>query len=231
MRIPISALGLASGTATSLSLLPFTLILCFFFKADTSPDFIRSLFAYTICSRLFGEWLFWKYFRRRMDLDPKLLGWRSIINQSLFFHPNIAAAILVMFIDSCIDAALLYIALIITPILPIWVFLPFLGCQVLASPVQGIFSDFFSQKKSLLFASLMGILTVFTILIILVGKVVYDPTIPLSGILHLVPSTMQLLFVICIKGLLGNQTVVARGIIAKQIKAEALKKFENRNEA
>jgi hypothetical protein len=136
----IPAFGFASGFWTALGLLPHLLFLCAFLIADVSPSHITPLCMSTIGTKLLGEWLFWKYCTKRMDSEGKLRNWRSVMNQSLFSHPNVLVALLLMFTDTVVDITLVRIALK-TSIPPIWAFLALLGCQTLSSPFQGLLSD------------------------------------------------------------------------------------------
>ena len=159
MRITTPAFGLISGTGTSLGFLPHVLTLCVLLVMKIPPKSVTSLVVFTIAAKLLGEWLFWGHFQRRMDSEPKLKNWRSVTNQSLLSHPNVYVALLMMFADSLVDITLVYMALK-TSIPATLVFLYLLGCQIISAPIQGVLSDYFSQKKSLLFAAFIGMLCI-----------------------------------------------------------------------
>jgi MFS family permease len=126
--------------------------------------------------------------------------------------------------DLLADVMLIHTALK-SSIQPSSVFICLLGCQIISSPIQGVFSDFFSQKKSLLFASLIGTLCIFLSSQISQekGSAKDIPSILASSI-----SAINLTIIfLCTKGLFGNITVIARAAIAEVIKMETLEKAKN----
>lgn len=227
MKMSSPAFGLISGVGTSLGLLPHILTLCLLLMMGIPPRSVTSLIVFTIGAKLLGEWLFWNHCKRRMDSEPKLKNWRLAINESLLSQPNVIIGLIMMLLDAFMDVALVNIALK-TSLPPIWVFLSLLGCQALAAPIQGGLSDIFSQKKSLLFATIMGMIATSAVAgIPLEGKVdetsMYS-TISLLGISSF-STDVQMLIILCGKGLLANLTVISRAAIAKVIKIETIEKF------
>jgi len=229
MEIASPAFGLISGIGNSLGLLPniLTLFTLLFIGIPTGST--ASLIAFTIVAKLLGEWLFWTHCKRRMDDAPKLKQWRRAFDQSLFSHPHVFTALFMMFADGLVDATLVCIALK-TSIPPIWIFLTLFGCQMLSSSIQGFLSDYFSQKKSMLFASLIGMIA-----IALAAEISIDGKTSEASIfsllrltkLSLFPTSIQMIVVLCGKGVLGNLTVIARAAIAEAIKVETLEKFNH----
>lgn len=148
-----------------------------------------------------------------MDLEVKLKNWRASVHQSLLSHPNVVVALLMILTDALVDITLLYTALK-TSMPPIWIFLAFLGCQALSSPIQGAISDYFSQKKSIIFALAIGIVSM-----------VLSLELPLDGKIQEASTPISLMtLILCCKGLLGNLTVISRAAIAEVIKVETLEK-------
>src|SRR5579863_2429735 len=106
-----SALGLASGIGTTLGLLPHVLVLGTLLLIGVPPRSVASLLVFTIGAKLLGEWFFWSRWKGGMDSEPKLKNWRLTINESLLSHPNVVIGLVMMLLDSCIDAVLVSIAL------------------------------------------------------------------------------------------------------------------------
>ena len=227
MRMSSPAFGLISGCGTSLGLLPHILTLCLLLMTGIPPRCVTSLIVFTIGAKFLGEWLFWNHCKRRMDSEVKLKNWRAAVDQSLLSHPNVFVALLMMFADALVDATLVYTALK-TSLPPTWIFLALLGCQLLSSPIQGVLSDYFSQKKSMLFAAFIGIMAaIFSLELPVHGKIPDSSQFSLLSLTGLSSFTvaMQMALVLCGKGLLGNLTVIARAAVAEVIKGETLEKF------
>lgn len=214
MHINTPAFGLISGVGTAIGLLLHILSLCFLQLIGMQPHSTTFFVVFTIGTKIFGESVFWKLCISRMDKEEELKNWRSVFNGSLLSQPNVFVSLFMLFTDGLADAFLVYMALK-TSIPIIWVFLSFFGCQMLASPIQGILSDYFSQKKSLLFAALMGLLTY-----VIVTRLNLDEKSK--------ETSIYMLLVLCGKGLFANLTVVARAAIAEVIKERTL---ENRKKA
>jgi len=224
MRITTPAFGLISGAGTALGFLPHVLTLCILLVMKIPPKSVTSLVVFTIAAKLLGEWLFWGHFQRRMDSEPRLKNWRLVTNQALLSHPNVYVALLMMFADFLIDITLVYTALK-TPISPTLVFLFLLGCQIISAPIQGVLSDYFSQKKSLLFATFIGMLCI--ILSLQISPENESAKNSFSNLLSSVSVSNLTIILLCVKGLLGNLTVIARAAIAEVIKVETLEKVKN----
>jgi hypothetical protein len=227
MGIASPAFGLLSGFGTSLGLVPHVLTICFFLAIGVPQHSVTFLIVFTIAAKLFGERLFWNNFKSRMDLEVKFKNWRTAVDQSLLSHPNVLIALLMMLADALVDATLINTALKTS--LPIaWIFLALLGCQLLSSPIQGLLSDYFSQKKSMLFALLIGMLAVvFSLELPLHGKIPDPSQFSLLNLTGLSSFTVnvQMTIILCVKGLLGNLLVIARGAIAEVIKVETIENF------
>lgn len=225
MRVSTPAFGLISGFGTALGLLPHIGTLCILLVFGFPARSVTSLVVFTVGAKLLGEWLFWSHCKRRMDSEPNLKHWRSVINQSLWTHPNVSISLLMMAMDGFVDALLITMALK-TSLLAIWVFLSILGCQALGSPIQGFLSDCFSQKKCLLFANVVGLLAMVAVLGVS-GEA--DESLSHSILtllkLSLFAPTTQMLIILCGKGLFANLTVIARGAIAKIVKVRTIEKF------
>jgi len=227
MKLISPAFGLISGGGTALGLLPHILTLCVLLSTGISPRSVTFLIVFTIGAKLLGEWLFWNPCKSRMDSEVKLKNWRAAVDQSLLSHPNVFVSLLMILADALVDATLVYTALK-TSLPPTWIFLALLGCQLLSSPIQGILSDYFSQKKSMLFAAFIGIIAaIFSLELPIHGKILDSSQfsfLSLTGLSSLT-VTMQMALILCGKGLLGNLTVIARAAIAEVIKAETIEKF------
>jgi hypothetical protein len=227
MKLVSPAFGLISGTGTTLGLFPHILILCVILITGLPTGSAASLIVFTIGAKALGEWFFWKHCKRRMDSEVDLKNWRMAIRQDLLSHPNVFIGLLMMFGDVVVDAILLYTALK-TSIPPIWIFLSLLGCQALGSPIQGVLSDYFSQKKSLLFAVVVGMMVSrLSLEIPLQGKSPDESQFSILNFMGLSFFTVniQMAFILCCKGLFGNLTVIARAAIAEVVKVETLEKF------
>ncbi len=227
MKLVTPAFGLISGSRTAMGLLPHILTLCFLLIMGIPPRSVASLVVFTIGAKLLGEWLFWKYYKYRMDSEDRFKKWRLIVNSSLYSHSNVIISVFMIFLDGLVDVMLVYTALK-TPMTPVWIFLALFGCQLLSSPIQGVLSDYFSQKKSMLFAAVVGIVTY-----ILSGELPVYEKIPDSSqfsLLNLIglssfTLSMQMVLILCVKGLFGNLAVIARAAIAETIKIETVEKI------
>lgn len=225
MKFASPAFGLISGLATAFGFLPHLITLIVVLISGMDPRGATPLILFTIGARLLGEWLFWrKFLPDRLDSEGRFRNWRSVVNQSLLSHPNVSVALIVMLGDICLDATLVYLALQ-TSISPIWVFLSLLGCQALSSPIQGALSDCFSQKKSLIFALIMGMVAGVAVgELPLDGKIHAPSMYSVHSLLGLASFTLpvQMFIILCGKGLLANLTVIARAAIAQVIKVETI---------
>lgn len=227
MKMSSPAFGLISGFSTSLGLLPHIATLVLLLMIGIPPRSVTSLIVFTIGAKALGEWFFWNHCKMRMDSEPRLKNWRLAVNKSLLSQPNVIIGLIMMLIDAFMDVALINIALK-TSLPPIWIFLSLLGCQALAAPIQGGLSDIVSQKKSLLFAAIVGMIAASAVAgVPLEGKVsdtsMYS-TISLLGISSFTADA-QMLIILCGKGLLANLTVISKAAIAKVIKIETIEKF------
>ena len=208
MKIISPAFGLMSGFGTSLGLLPHVLTLCFLLFTGVQLDSAMPLIVFTVGAKLLGEWIFWGNCISRMNSERELKNWKSVVNDSLLSQPNIIVALLTMLVDGALDAFLIYLALK-TSLPMLCVFISLLGCQILSSPIQGLLSDCFSQKKSLIFAYTAGMLVM---AFIYKYDLIEKPN----------ECSTQILYVLCCKGLFANLTVIARAAIAEVIKVETL---------
>ncbi len=227
--ISTPAFGLISGIGTALGWLPHVLALVTLLLNGITPSAILPLAAFTIGARVVGEWIFWNLFAKRMDAVENLRDWRSSFGPKVYSHPNFMIASASMAIDAFADFILVYIALK-TPLPNVWVFLALILCQMLSAPIQGLLSDYFSQKKSLILAAMVGMLALIT-----AGEVQLDGKtsqtsmlsfLRMAGLSSFVPAT-QMMLILCFKGLLGNLTVLARAGIATVIKVETQKRIRN----
>lgn len=224
MKLQYRVFGMSSGVYTTFGLLPHIIFLVMILDSSISIESAVPFVIFTIGAKILGEWYFWRYFKKRMDGEKVLKNWREIVNRSLFSHSNVASSLFMYFADAFTDGILIYIALKMS-ISPILVLLVLLGCQALASPVQGFLSDFFSKKDCLLFASTMGVLAAVIALGIFFDRNAQGESTNaignLFGATSLTP-TMQIFLVLCGKGLFANLTVIARSAIAEVIKMKTL---------
>lgn len=221
------AFGLMSGFGTAVGLLPHIATLCLLLMTGIPARSVTSLIVFTIGAKILGEWLFWNHCKKRMDSEPKLKNWRLVVNESLLSHPNVIVGLIMMLLDAFMDAVLVNLSLK-TSVSPIWIFLSLLGCQALASPIQGGLSDIFSQKKSLLFANVMGMIAISALSgVPLEGKSDGESMYSIAGLLGIssFSTNVQMLIILCGKGLFANVTVIARAAIAKVVKIETVEKF------
>lgn len=207
MKLTTPAFGLMSGVGASLGLLPHVINLCILLSLGTQLNSIASLVVLTIGAKLLGEWIFWRLCISRLNSEKELKNWRSVINNSLFSQPNAVVALVMMFVDAFLDAALIFMAF--KTVLPaLWIFLVLLSCQMISSPIQGVLPDYFSQRKSLIFASAAGL---------------FAWTLTGAHLKNIGEYSTKMICILCIKGLLGNLTVIARAAIAEVIKFETLR--------
>ena len=227
MRRAWPPFGFISGLATTLGFLPHIVALGFFLLSMKNLGPVMILFIFSIASKILGEWLFWgKFLPFRLDRENTLLTWRSTINKALFHQTNVSLSLIFMLVDFLSDVLIVVVALK-TLISPTWLLLVFLGCQSIAAPIQGIISDFFCRKKTLLFSLITTALAVLVSLEIANGlEPGSSPSfyINLLGLNHFATST-QMLIVLCVKGLLVGTTVTCRASIADSIQIETERRF------
>jgi hypothetical protein len=227
MRLETPAYGLMSGAGTALGLTPHIVVLSILVVAGIPIKSLTPLIVFTILAKLLGEVIFWDLFKTRMDSIVRFKNWRKARDQSLLSHPNVISALTFMILDAFVDGILVYAALK-TSLPPIWIILSLFGCQALSSPIQGVLSDYFSQKKSILFAAVIGILALFfAIELPLEGKNqegLFLSLLYMTGI-STFPIALQMVLILCGKGLLGNLTVISRAAIAQVIKMETIEKY------
>jgi hypothetical protein len=160
-------LGLRSGIYSSFAFLPHILVMFFLYIKDIKP-YLVALLVFTILSKLLAEYLFWNTFNARIDRFVKDRN-LEVVNQSLFFHPNVLVSLGIICADTIAEGVLVLLALK-TSLSPFVILLVLLGCQALSSPIQGLISDFSSRKKSLIFAMIITMIAVATMGEINTGK-------------------------------------------------------------
>ncbi len=212
MSITIPAFGLMSGMMTTLGILPHLLSLSFITLS-------------TIGSKILSNWLFWACCSRRLDMEENLKTWRTVLNRSLFFHPNVVTSLLMIIADTIVDISLICVVLKISNS-PIETLFIFFGCQALFSPIQCCVSDCFSQKNSFFFAATIILLTWIAVIELPTASKVLVSSFLLNftKISSLSLST-QMLIILCGKSLLGNLTAIARAVIAEVVKMLTIKKL------
>ncbi len=219
MKLMNPSFGTLSGFCTSMGLAPHLLVLALLLIAGVNPSVIF-LIIFTIGAKILGEWFFWTRGANRIDEKKDLPSCRIPNNQELLSHPNIWVALIIICVDVLAEGTLVLKALR-TSISPILILFVFLGCQALSAPIQGAASDYFSKKKSLLFALIVSMLAIAAS-----GGVSLDGTSKnpsMSSLihlfcLHLFSPGVQMILILCAKGLLGNTTVIARSAIMEVIK-------------
>lgn len=222
MKLSSPSFGVLSGFCTFMGLGPHLLALVLLLVTGISPPVI-SLIIFTIAAKFFAEWLFWTKSSERMNEEKRLGNWRVITNREVLSHPNAWIALIMMFGDALLEAALISMALK-TAISPALILFTFLGCQALSAPIQGAVSDYFSQKKSLLFAVVISIAAISAAGdVSLDGSPKQSSKYSLINLLCLYPFTpgVQMILILCAKGALGNITVIARSAIAEVVKFKA----------
>ena len=219
--------GMLSGLCTSMWLLIHVAVLGIFLISGANPS-VSSLIIFTVLSKMLAEKLFWKRAIDRMD-EAGLGNWRDLINRDLILHSNVWMSFLMIFADILLDIVLIYTAFK-TSLSPVLILFIFLGCQLLCAPFQGLISDYFNKKKSLFFAIVIGILV-----FLASGQVFSEgwdehPSLGLLIIRLLYLSScnpgVQMIVLLCLKGSLGNITVIARSCIARIVALEAIDEKE-----
>lgn len=155
-----------------------------------------------------------------MDTEESLKDWRIVVNWSLLSHPNVVIASTYFFVDIAMEGVLIYFAIKLG-LSPVWAFLALLGAQAAFSTVQGLISDIYSRKNSLLFTFAMGSLAFLAAETIFLGD---RGLLPLLNALK-IPSMelkTQILLILCWKGVFSNVGTVARVAIADVIRAWTL---------
>lgn len=218
--------GILSGFCTSVGLAPHILALAFFLVIGNSPP-LNFLLMFTVGAKLLAEWFFWTKSAERLNEKNILRTRRVVPNQELLSHPNFWIPALMIFVDAISEISLISLALK-TALSPALILFTFLGCQALSSPIQGAMSDYFSRKNSLLFTLIVSMLILAT-----TGSVLLDeahnnsPLFYLINALYLLsPLTpdSQMIVMLCLKGLLGNLTVISRAAMAELIKIKSFEK-------
>lgn len=185
---------------------------------------VAFLIAFTIAAKLLVEAFFCKISAKRMDQEDRLRNWRTKVTGDLLSHPNVSIALLMMVVDVLTEGTLLFIALK-TTIPPILIIIVFLSTQFLSAPIQGMVSDYFSQKNSLLFAISINTLAI-AASAVLSSENPQNPS-SLGNLLGLPSFSPEVLMIsiLCLKGALGNISVIARASIAEAIKFKTIKEI------
>lgn len=182
--------GLSSGFATALGLSSHVLFLLLLWLTGKSTS-LGFLITASIGAKLLGEYFFWHVWTE--DIKKFSNGAKWELNYDMLQHPNVQVSVGMIVIDCIADGTLILFALKAS-LSPLVAFLILLGCQGLASPIQGLYSDVRSQKNSLLFACIATL-----------GCLAATQQVP----------PIWLGFLLGLKGILGNMTTIARAAIAE----------------
>jgi threonine/homoserine/homoserine lactone efflux protein len=210
--------GFISGAATSVGLLPHILALVTILFIGRSSEHIWFLIVSTIGAKFLVEWMFWRrFFSSRMDSVKNLKNWRERINSALFTNPLVIFSLFVILIDFGADVMLVKQSLK-TSLPPIWIFLAFVSCQAIASPILGLISDYYCRKNSMLFSiAITGLILLASMEINKAITNAFHPS--LFGLDRFTTSTCMLI-ILCAKGLLTSTIVNAKAMIADCIRIE-----------
>lgn len=213
----IPPFGFISGLATTACFLfpAIALGALIFFGLDAK--FSTSFFIIlTLIVRFTGDWVFWtQMVPHELNLKKPSTNWSALIKKdALLSQPDVNKSILDTIIDFASDILLICIALK-TSISPAWICFIFLGCQAIATPIQGIFIYQFNTKKYRKFSMFITALAVLVTLGIKNGGT-------LGFYVHLfrldyftVPT--QILIMFCAKNLLSGIPVISKATIAEHL--------------
>ncbi len=219
MKFMNSSPGMLSGFCTSTGLVPHLLVLAILLIAGVNPPVIF-LIIFTISAKILGEWFFRSRGAKKIDEKKDLPSCCIPNNQELLLHPNIWIALIIICVDVLAEGILVLNALK-TAISPVLILFAFLGCQALSAPIQGALSDIYSKKKSLLFAVIASMLAIAVFGGVSLDGMPKNPSMNLLNNLfrlHIFSPGVQMILILCAKGLLGNTTVIARSAIMEVIR-------------
>jgi len=150
----MSKIGLWSGVSTSfgsvVSIFVFAICLWSGFKIS-----LGIFIFFTALAKLSAEYAFWYMANKKWADHVEKVNTQFSSPRSILSHPNVVVSLVVLIVDTLVDATLIFRALQIS-LEPSWVFI-ILACQAISSPMQGLFSDIYSRKKALLFALFAGL--------------------------------------------------------------------------
>lgn len=207
--------GLKSGVYTSAGLIPHALFLIVLKMFNAPLPSIWFLVMFTIGAKLLGEYFFWN-------------GWKDCTkaaNGGYFFdppervafsNPNIIIAIVGYLLDISMEAVLIFWSLNAS-IAPLTVFLSLLLCQIVSSPLQGFFSDYYNRKNQLYFALGVGLIVLANMYQVINGKDSGHSPLSLINLFCLdsFRTSTCIILLLCLKGLMGNISVIARILLAE----------------
>lgn len=216
-------IGVWSGVSTSFGSIVsiLALAICLWLGLKIS---LGIFIFFTALAKLSAEYAFWYMVnKKRADYAEKVTI-QFFSNRSILSHPNVVVSLVVLIVDTLADATLVFRALQIS-LQPSWVLL-MLTCQAISSPIQGLCGDIYSRKKTLLFALFAGLLI--CVLFATVSIEIHTAKQSFFTLLGLsFTASTQMFIVLCLKGLLGNATPIARASIAEIIEAGKKEQLEN----
>ena len=207
--------GLKSGAYTAVGLIPHALFLIVLkmFKAPLPP--IWFLIMFTIFAKLLGEYFFWNSWKDHTKAGTEDYFF-DVPEKMVFSNPNIITAIVAYLLDIGMEAVLIFWSLNAS-IGPLTVFLTLLLCQIVSSPLQGFFSDYYNRKNQLYFALGVGLIASANMYEIVSGRATGHSPLSLINLLCLdsFTSSTCIILLLCLKGLMGNVSVIARSLLAE----------------
>ncbi|MDN3505083.1 MAG: hypothetical protein P0S95_05875 [Rhabdochlamydiaceae bacterium] len=208
--------GFRSGISTAIFLFAQAIFIIVAILLKNSI-LIIPIIGFTIIAKILGDYVFFTLFSNSMDSFRELKNWKSIISKRSFFDAHVFIIMVFIIVDFFTDAFLVYGALQIVTSKEL-IFILLLTTQAICGPIQGVISDVYSQKNSILFAFGIAVIAVFILLSNMEGA----PFLELS----ILSLETQIFLAIGIKGVFGNIGTIARGALARNIKLETMKVFD-----
>lgn len=218
--------GMLGGISFSITVMPIVVLLflgCV--VPGRLPKTIDWMIVCVFLNRVGAFWLYSRFFYSRMDDLKGMKSWRKRVSNPVYKHPNCVVALMALFVDAVCEGQLVTVALK-SAVSPVWVLLTLLVCQAIAAPIQGFISDIRSQKRSLIFALLIGILSLALISQEFIDAFFIKELSVLLPALKIASAatSARILCVMAIKGLVGNIFPVAMGAVGAVVYSQTQKK-------
>ena len=207
--------GLKSGTCTSIGLTPHVLFLIALKILSAPLPPLAFLIMFTIFAKLLGEYFFWNGWKNRVEVSPCDYLF-DVQNNTPVSPPRVIISIIAYLIDMGVEVVLIFWSSE-TSIAPLTVLLTLLLCQIVSSPLQGFFSDYYNRKNQLYFALGVTLIVLATMFEIISERFHGHSPFSLINLLCLdsFAKSTCILLLLCLKGLVGNISVIARALLAE----------------
>ena len=222
-KVAIPSFGFVSALPIATIFLPYAVIVLIAIVFCARWDLTLLCLFCTVLARFMGDWVFWsKYFPEEMDTGENDENWRAQVKHILLSQPSATNAISDMIFDAVIDGILLFCVFKYAAF-PMWALFVYSLCLGIGAPIQGIVLRIFDRKYVRKFSMIMAVFGVFIVLETSgVTSVGYIRALGLSQF----SASSQILVTVGIKSLLSSTSIIAKEVVAENIKLATLKRVE-----